>query len=311
MRLITESGKIIPVSDKQVIGRDLFKSKIVSKAHGLLWLEGNSIFYKDTGSLHGSFLVDCITGQVTQLTPEPVKIESGFKLQLSKRLKIRDKIFKPVTVTVKADSPSNVFSADLSDISENLDHADNERETSVNNATGGSFDDEESKYYDYDDEGEHDDDYEVYYPEPNQTIRSGNDVTNEIPSESSTINPNSLKCGSDLLLRSQIAHLEDQLTAQSSTLDSLAYDLKEIRLESIKSEIINKRLQIAKRKEAFRFARIRTNKLKKSKSSNFTDKTVNKPPAEYKQNLTAGIVGGALGVSLGAAATITFLLNLN
>lgn len=41
MRLITESGEIIPVSDRQVIGRDLFKSKIISKAHGVIWVRDN------------------------------------------------------------------------------------------------------------------------------------------------------------------------------------------------------------------------------------------------------------------------------
>lgn len=242
---------------------------------------------------------------------------SGFKLQLSKHLKIRDKVYSPVIITVEADKPSNVFSANFSDISENLDNIEDDREGNVNYECEGEPDDEERKHsVEDEEEGERMDEESDYYEEPNQTGRSdteivGTETDGRDQAESSLSGSNSEAHASDLLLRFQIAHLEDKLTAQSSTLDSLGYDLKELRLQSLKNDIISKRLQIAKRKEAFRFAKIKTNKLKRTKSPNLTEKTAIKLPAEYKQSLTAGIVGGVLGVSLGAAATITFLLNLD
>ena len=90
--------------------------------------------------------------------------------------------------------------------------------------------------------------------------------------------------------------------------------LNKLGAQSFKNEMLIKKAMLAKRKKSFRLEHARKNKLKRTKiakGSSSSDNAASKSSSNAKGKLTAGVVGGVLGVGLGAAAMFTLLLNLD
>lgn len=254
--------------------------------------------YEDLGSLHGSYIIK--DGKPTKIAPyEPLEIGRGVKLQLAKHLQAHGGRYKPMTFTVEADPDfrSTSFSARFSDIDEvtGNNQTDNKR----------SWVDKFDKF----DSSELSDGSEPFEP-----CSALNPAPGCSPSDYASDN------NEDAELEERLNELECIIAEHDGSLEKIDNSMRQIKVQSFKNAIIYKRLQVAKRKDAFRSAKLKSNKLKKARKTTekmnekMTEKMAEKrteKPLNYNQSLTAGIIGGAIGVSLGAAATITFLLNLD
>ncbi|TIB93058.1 hypothetical protein E3Q19_01515 [Wallemia mellicola] len=310
LKLKLESGDTIPISDNQKIGRKLFKdypqSKTISKNHGQIYLDRYLVMYEDLGSLHGSYIIK--DGKPTKITPyEPLEIGRGVKLQLAKHLQAHGGRYKPMTFTVEAepDFRSTSFSARFSDIMD----SDDIEEVSTNKQS-----DNKKPLVEKVNSGELSDDSELF--EPSSALNPAPGYTASDYASDSKESDNNV----DSELDERLNELECIIAEHDGSLEKIDNSMRQIKVQSFKNAIIYKRLQVAKRKDAFRSAKLKSNKLKKARKTTekmnekmtekMTEKRIEKP-SNYNQSLTAGIIGGAIGVSLGAAATITFLLNLD
>lgn len=257
--------------------------------------------YEDLGSLHGSYIIK--DGKPTKITPyEPHEIGKGVKLQLAKHLHAHGGRYKPMIFTVEAepDFRSTSFSARFSDIMDSdFDEVSDDKQTGDKELVDKKVDIDELS-----DASEPFQPCSALNPAPGYTA---SDYASDDKESDNSV---------DSELDERLNELECITAEHDGCLEKIDKSMRQIKVQSLKNAIIYKRLQVAKRKEAFKSAKLKSNKLKKARKT--TEKmnekmteTMTEKTSNYNQSLTAGIIGGAIGVSLGAAATITFLLNLD